>query len=77
MSLSDRVVTLPPDPQNEVVAPSIEVTVVSLASRHYSIAAPSLPSESFGRRFAGFFRECWRRMRIMKVAFESAEHLPT
>ena len=77
MSLSDRVVTLPPDLRNEVIAPSVEVPVVSLARRDYCVAAPNLLSESFGRRFAGFFRECWRKMRAMKVAFESAEHLPT
>lgn len=76
MSLPDRVVTLPPVPRNEVIASPVEVTVVSLARRDYSVAALHLPSESFGRRFAGFFRECWRKMRVMKVAFESAEHLP-
>jgi len=77
MSLPYRVVTLPPDPRNEVIASPVEVTVVSLAGRDYGIAVPNLPSESFGGRFAGFFRECWRKMRIMKDAFESAEHLPT
>jgi hypothetical protein len=77
MSLPDRAVTLPPDPRNVVIASPVEVTVVSLARRDYSVAAPHLLSESFGRRFTGFFRECRRRMRVMKVAFESAEHLPT
>ena len=54
--------------RNEVIASPVEVTVVSLAGRDYGIAVPNLPSESFGRRFAGFFRECWRKMRIMKDA---------
>ena len=65
------------NPLDEVITRSVEVPVVSLARRDYCIAAPNLPLESFGRRFAGFFRECWRSMRVMKANFESADHLPT
>ena len=65
------------NPPEEAITPSVEVTLASLPTRNSRIASPILPSESFGRRFAGFFRECWRSMRVMKVNFESAEHLPT
>jgi hypothetical protein len=77
MSLFDGVVTLPRDSRNQVIPTSIDVTLASLARRDYRIAAPSPPSESFGRQFDGFLRECWRGMKVMKVAFEAAEHLPT
>lgn len=62
-----------PYPQDKFLQPSVQGALPSVRMRVWQDAVTRRQPEPFTRRFGSFFRECWRRMRVMKAAFEQSE----
>jgi hypothetical protein len=62
-----------PHPPDKFLRPSVQSALPSVRMRVWQGAVMRRQPEALTRRFGAFFLECWRRMRVMKAAFEQAE----
>ncbi len=72
MSTSKSPITIPPYQQVEIIQPMLQSALPSVRKQDCRDVVMRQQAKGPFCRFGAFLRECWRRMRVMKVASDQA-----